>query len=184
MQDGAAPADDFVKLPHFYFDDAAQEIFVEWCSELNLVHIANETNPMMQQHFGKFEKLFCSIALILHLAEGSIGPVQAHSALRAAAWCEYLTGHARRVYGLIEAARITTARMVSRRLTERKLENGFTVRDVVRKQWAGITTTMQAEAALGILEDHHHIQSSETINPTGRPTMRYSINPKILGATA
>ncbi len=184
LQDGAAPADDFVKLPHFYFDDAAQEIFVEWCSELNLVHIANETNPMMQQHFGKFEKLFCSIALILHLAEGSIGPVQAHSALRAAAWCEYLTGHARRVYGLIEAARITTARMVSRRLTERKLENGFTVRDVVRKQWAGITTTMQAEAALGILEDHHHIQSSETINPTGRPTMRYSINPKILGATA
>jgi len=28
---------------------------------------------LMQQHFGKFEKLFCSIALILHLAEGSIG---------------------------------------------------------------------------------------------------------------
>ncbi|MEI2812402.1 MAG: DUF3987 domain-containing protein [Burkholderiaceae bacterium] len=71
-------------------------------------------------------KLFCSIALILHLAEGSIGPVQAHSALRAAAWCEYLTGHARRVYGLIEAARITTARMVSRRLTERKLGKRFT----------------------------------------------------------
>ncbi|MEI2812403.1 MAG: DUF3987 domain-containing protein [Burkholderiaceae bacterium] len=43
LQDGAAPADDFVKLPHFYFDDAAQEIFVEWCSELNLIHIANET---------------------------------------------------------------------------------------------------------------------------------------------
>jgi hypothetical protein len=184
LQDGAASADDFVKLPHFHFDDAAQEIFVEWCAELNLVHIASETNPMMQQHFGKFEKLFCSIALILHLAEGSIGPVKAHSALRAAAWCEYLTGHARRVYGLIEAARITTARMVSRRLTERKLDDGFTVRDVVRKQWAGITTTMQAEAALGILEDHFHIQSSETINPTGRPTTRYSINPKILGATA
>ena len=64
LQDGAAPSDDFVKLPHFYFDDAAQEIFVEWCSELYKVHIAGEQNPMMQQHFGKFEKLFCSIALI------------------------------------------------------------------------------------------------------------------------
>lgn len=184
VQDGAAPADDFVKLPHFYFDDAAQEIFVEWCSDLNLVQIASETNPMMQQHLGKFEKLFCAIALILHLAEGSIGPVQAHSALRAAIWCEYLSGHARRVYGLIEAARITTAKMVSRRLAERKLEDGFTVRDVVRKQWAGITTTMQAETALGILEDHHHIQGSESINTLGRPTTRYTINPQIFGATA
>jgi hypothetical protein len=184
LQDGASPADDFVKLPHFYFDDAAQEIFVEWCSELNLIHIANEQNPMMQQHFGKFEKLFCSIALILHLSEGSIGPVTASSALRAAAWCEYLSGHARRVYGLIEASRITTARMVSRRLTEGKLDDGFTVRDLVRKQWSGVTTAMQAESALGILEDNFHIQGVETINPTGRPTTRYSVNPQILRTTS
>jgi len=184
LQDGASPADDFVKLPHFYFDDAAQEIFVEWCSELNLVHIAGEQNPMMQQHYGKFEKLFCSIALILHLSEGAIGPVTAHSALRAAAWCEYLSGHARRVYGLIEAAKVTTAKTISRRLAERKLEDGFTVRDVVRKQWAGVTTTLQAEAALGILEDNFHIQSIEIFNPTGRPTTRFSVNPQILKVAA
>ena len=57
----------------------------------------------MQQHFGKFEKLYCSIAWILQLTEGAIGPVTATSALRAAAWCEYLSGHARRIYGLVEA---------------------------------------------------------------------------------
>ncbi len=184
LQDGAAPADDFVKLPHYFFNDAAQEIFIEWCTELNTVHIAGEQNPMMQQHFGKFEKLFCSIALILHLAEGSIGPVQAHSALRAAAWCEYLSGHARRVYGLIEAAKITTARMVSRKLAEGKLDDGFTVRDVVRKQWTGITTTLQAEAALGILEEHSHIQSLDDFNAIGRPTVRYGINPQVLRVAA
>ena len=179
LQDGAAPADDFVKLPHFCFDDAAQEVFVEWCTELHTVHIAKEQSPLMQQHFGKFEKLFCSIALILHLAEGSIGPVQAHSALRAAAWCEYLTGHARRVYGLVEANKITTAKMVSRRLAEGKLKNGFTARDLVQKQWTGIQTAMHAEAALGILEDNFYVQSSEGINQTGRPTTRFSINPKV-----
>ena len=184
LQDGAAPADDFVKLPHFCFDDAAQEVFVEWCTELHTVHIANEQSPLMQQHFGKFEKLFCSIALILHLAEGSIGPVQAHSALRAAAWCEYLTGHARRVYGLVEAAKVTTAKMVSRRLAEGKLDDGFTVRDVVRKQWSGVTTTMQAEAALGILEENFYVQSSDDINPMGRPTVRYGINPQVRRAAA
>jgi hypothetical protein len=180
LQDGAEAPDDFVKLPHYYFDDAAQEVFVEWCTELHTVHIANEQIPMMQQHLGKFEKLFCSIALILHLAEGvTIGAVTATSALRAAAWCEYLAGHARRVYGLVEANKITTAKMVSRRLAEGKLDNGFTVRDLVRKQWSGVTTTMQAEAALDILEENFYIQSSEGINQTGRPTTRFNINPQV-----
>ena len=179
VQDGAAPRDDFVKLPHFCFDDAAQDIFVEWCTELHTVHIANEQNPLMQQHFGKFEKLFCSIALILHLGEGSIGPVKATSALRAAAWCEYLSGHARRIYGLVEAAKVTTAHMVSRRLAEGKLDDGFTVRDMVRKQWSGVTTTMQAETALAILEENGHVQSQDGINTLGRPTVRYYVNPQI-----
>ncbi len=179
VQDGAAPSDDFVKPPHFCFDDAAQDIFVEWCTELYTVHIASEQNPLMQQHFGKFEKLFCSIALILHLAEGSIGPVSATSALRAAAWCEYLAGHARRIYGLVEAAKVTTARMVSRRLAEGKLDDCFTVRDMVRKQWSGITTTMQAETVLALLEENGHVQSQDGINTLGRPTVRYYVNPQV-----
>jgi hypothetical protein len=179
--DGASPSDDFVKLPHFCFDDAAQDTFVEWCTELHKVHIAKEQNPLMQQHFGKFEKLFCSIALILHLAEGAIGPVTATSALRAAAWCKYLTGHARRIYGLVEAAKVTTARMVSRRLTEGKLSDGFSVRDLVRKQWSGVITTLQAETALAILEENGHVQSQDGINTMGRPTVRYDINPQIKG---
>jgi hypothetical protein len=183
VQDGATPADDFVKLPHFHFDDEAQEIFVAWCTELHTVHIATEQNPLMQQHFGKFEKLFCAIALILHLAEDAIGPVKASSALRAAAWCEYLTGHARRVYGLVEASKVNTARMVGRRIADGKLQDGFTVRDVVRKQWTGVTTAMQAEGALVALEEHGWIQGSEADNPTGRPTVRYFVNPHVLGVS-
>lgn len=179
VQDGAVPSDDFVKLPHFCFDDEAQDIFVQWCTELHTVHIAQEQNPLMQQHFGKFEKLFCSIALILHLAEGSIGPVTATSALRAAAWCEYLSGHARRIYGLVEAAKVSTARSMSRRLAEGKLLDGFTVRDMVRKQWSGVTTALQAESALAILEENGHVHSFDGLSPMGRPTVRYYVNPEI-----
>jgi len=179
VQQGAAPSDDFVKLPHFSFDDAAQGIFVEWCTNLHTDHIANEQDPLMRQHYGKFEKLFCSIALILHLAEGVTGPVSAGSTLRAAAWCEYLAGHARRIYGMSEAAKVTTARMVSRRLAEGKLADGFTVRELVRKQWSGVTTAIQAEAALGILEENGYVKSLDGINPTGRPTVRYYINPQV-----
>lgn len=183
LQDGAAPADDFVKLPHFCFDDEAQQVFIEWCTELNRERIPNEANPMMRQHLGKFEKLFCTIALILHLAEGNLGPVGLACAIRAAAWCEYLEGHAKRIYGLVETAKTTTAKMLARRLAEGKLANGFAARDVVRKGWGGIKTTADAEAALLILEEHRWVVSHDDAPESGRPTTRYVINPKARAAT-
>ena len=103
---------------------------------------------------------------------------------RAAAWCEYLAQHARRVYGLVEAAKVNTARTVGRRIADGKLDDGFTVRDVVRKQWAGVTTNMHAEAALAALEEHGWIIGADTENPTGRPTTRYYINPQTRRAAA
>ena len=184
VQDGATPADDFVKLPHFQFDDEAQEVFIEWCTQLNQVHIANEQDPLMKQHFGKFEKLFCSLALVLHLAEGNIGAVKIDSALRAAAWCDYLAGHARRIYGMVEGAKVATAKMMCRRIKEGKLKPGFTVRDVLRKHWAGLTTSLQAESALMILEDHHYIKPYEVQDVAHRPTVRYEINPALIEVTS
>jgi hypothetical protein len=184
VQDGAAAANDFVKLPHFHFDGAAQEVFIEWSSDLHHERIAGEANPLMQQHLGKFEKLFCAIALILHLAAGRNGPVQDDTALRAAAWCQYLEGHARRIYGLVEAAKVSTANMLGRRLAGGKLADGFTARDVVRKGWGGISTSLQAEMALSVLEEHDWVQSADTEDQPGRPTTRYYINPLIRRAAS
>lgn len=178
VMDGATPADDFVKLPHFIFNDEAQELFIQWDTELNRERIPNEANPMMRQHLGKFEKLFCAVALILHLAEGRIGPVTVESAMRAAVWCEYLEGHARRIYGLVETAKTTTAKMLARRIADGKLQSGFTARDVVRKNWAGIKSTADAETALAILEEHAWIVGIEDAPEGGRPTTRYHLNPK------
>jgi hypothetical protein len=179
LQNGATPADDYVKLPRFHFDDEAQVVFIDWCTELHRARIPGESNPLMRQHLGKFEKLFCSVALIVHLVENGIGPVKVRAAYRAAAWCDYLAGHARRIYALIETSKVNSARMVGRRLQQNKLQDGFTVRDVVRKQWSGVGTTLQAEAALAILEEHGWVQSAETDNQTGRPTVRHYINPRI-----
>lgn len=183
VQDGATPPDDFVKLPHFHFDDAAQEIFIEWCSDLNLNQIVKEQDPMMKQHLGKFEKLFCSLALILHLAEGNIGNVKAESALRAAAWCDTLSGHARRIYGMVEGARVSTAKMLLRRIQDGKLQTGFTLRTVRQKNWSGASNTIQIEAALAMLEAHHCIRGIE-IASGGRPTTIYEVNPALIGAAA
>ena len=182
LLDGATPASDFVKLPHFAFDDVAQEVFIEWATDLNRHRIPGEADPMMAQHLAKFEKLFCALALILHLADGQTGDVTTESAMRAAAWCEYLEGHARRVYGLVEGARINAARTLARRIAEGKLANPFTARDVVRKGWRGLQSSAQAEAALAVLEEHGHVISFDDDATAGRPTTRYSINPQLTKA--
>jgi hypothetical protein len=181
LMNGAAPADDFVKLPWFQFDDAAQELFIEWSTDLHHNRIEPEQNPLMRQHLAKFEKLFCALALILHLAEGRTGPVQLDSAHRAAAWCHYLEGHARRVYGLVESARVSAAQILSRRLLARKLSaDGFTARDVMRKSWMSLKTVAQVDAALVVLEECNWVLGVDEADPAGgRPTTRYYINPLI-----
>jgi hypothetical protein len=179
LQDGAAPPTDFVKLPYFEFDDQALEVFIEWSVDLHR-RITAEPNAMVSQHLGKFEKLFCAVALILHLAEGRVGPVQADSAIRAAAWCSHLEKHARRVYGLTESVPVTAARTIASRLQAGKLPEGFTARDVARKGWTGIDSSQKAEAALAILDEFGWVQADELeSDQPGRPTTRWYTNPKI-----
>ena len=102
--------------------------------------------------------------------------------MRAAAWCEYLASHARRVYGSVEAARVNTAKALARHIAKGKLPDHFSVRDVHRKGWGGLKTAAEAETALAVLEDHGHVRSYEASEGTGRPTIRYQINPKFKGA--
>lgn len=178
---GASPADAFSKVPYFRFSDKAQALFIDWCTELHTVLIPFEQDPMLKQHLGKYEKLFCSIALILHLVEGGGERISMTNACRAAAWCDYLRGHARRVYALVEASKVTSATLLAKRVAAGKLADGFTARDVMRKQWSRLTTSTEVERALAILEEHGWLQSVDADNSVvgGRPTVRYAINPRI-----
>ena len=94
LNSGANPKNEFVKLPYFSFTDDAQEVFIDWCHDLNCNRIFIESNPLIRQHLSKYEKLFCSLALIFHLAEDCAGNIGVENALRAAAFCDYLESHA------------------------------------------------------------------------------------------
>ena len=180
VDQGATPPNEFVKVPCFGFNDEAQKIFVDWMGDLFRKQIGGEQNPLMQQHLAKFDKLFCSVALILHLTTGQKGPVTAETAQRAVAWCTYLAAHARRVYGLLDASHVTAAMTLGRRLMEGKLKSGFAARDVHRKKWMGLSDMRDVESALAILQENHwvvgHVAEGEN---GGRPTTRYLINPGI-----
>ncbi len=182
---GAASADDFAKFPHFRFDERAQEIFIEWSGDLHRSKLPAEEHPIVAQHLAKFDKLFPALALILHLvdcaATGRRGSVTAESALRAAAWCEYLEAHARRCYGLLTDDGLRAAQALADKVRQGRLQDGFTAREVRRNQWRSLTTDEAVQAALDWLEDEHWLRAEETggTGPgTGRRTFRYFINPK------
>ena len=182
---GAAPVDDFAKFPYFRFDEAAQEIFIEWSGDLHRARLPAEDHPIIAQHLAKFDKLFPALALILHLtdcaASGQRGPVSAAAALRAAAWCDYLEAHARRCYGLLTDDGLRAAQALADKVRQGKLIDGFTARDVRRNQWRNLTSDEAVQAALDWLEDEDWLQAEEVggAGPgTGRRTWRYFINPK------
>lgn len=182
---GAAPVDDFAKFPHFRFDEAAQEIFIEWSGDLHRARLPAEDHPIIAQHLAKFDKLFPALALILHLtdcaASGQRGPVTAAAALRAAAWCDYLEAHARRCYGLLTDDGLRAAQALADKVRQGKLIDGFTARDVRRNQWRNLTSDEAVQAALDWLEDEGWLRADEVggAGPgTGRRTWRYFINPK------
>lgn len=98
---------------------------------------------------------------------------------RAAAWTQYLAGHARRVYALADVARVSAAQMLANRLKAGKLDDGFTARDVYVKGWTALGTTREAEAALATLEEFGCVRAVDDSDREGRPTTRYRINPAI-----
>jgi hypothetical protein len=182
---GATPADEHVKVPCFRFSLEAQAVFIEWSRELNRERIPAESSVLIQQHIGKYEKLFAALSLIFHLVDcvtaGARGPVSRDCALRAAAWCEYLEAHARRCYGLLQDGGLRAAQALSEKIEAGELEDGFTARDVIRNQWRYLTNDEAVGAALDWLEDEGWIRGLSTggTGPgSGRKTLRYIVNPK------
>lgn len=185
---GAASADESAKFPYFRFNDQAQELFIEWTTELHRTRLVKEDDAIIRQHLAKFDKLFPALALIFHLvdcaASGTRGPVGREAALRAGAMCEYLEAHARRCYGLLKDGGVRAAQTLIRKLVRGALEDGFTLRDVRRNQWRSLTTDVDIQAALDWAEADGWLRRESTggTGPgSGRRTVRYWINPKVKG---
>jgi hypothetical protein len=135
-----AKLDDGSRFPTLRFADDAQELFYEWLTELQ-GKLQGEDEPVVIEHLRKYRSLMPSLALIFHLiniADGTAaaGPVSLEVAELAAAWCEYLESHARRIYGLVTNASQQAAAALASKIRAGKLaDGGFTARDVYRQNW-------------------------------------------------
>jgi hypothetical protein len=139
----------------------------------------------MLAHLAKYRSLMPTLALILHLADfvarGYCGPVALESARRAAALCDYLQEHARRIYHTVVARVDIATRLLGDKIRARKLADHFTTRDVYRHEWTSLTDPRDVARALDSLSELYWVRSEPTI-PTstgGRPILRYSINPRV-----
>lgn len=198
---GARPADTFNKRPYFRFSQPAYQYYEEWVTQLETVKIANEEHTIIAEHLTKYNKLMPALALLFHVIDGlemgHVGDVSLRAAEMAAEWCDYLESHARRVYSLViqnsQRAAATLAEkfvQMGKNSTDKTdktpndpdwVVNGFTARQVIRRNWKGLTNPEAVQNALEILVEDHWLWMEEKPATVygGRPTQRYWINPKI-----
>ena len=110
---GAVGAEELTpeELQFLRFGAAARELFDGWRADLEHRLRAEEDHPVLLSHLAKYRSLLPSLALLFHLIDGvdtgRRGPVSRAAAAQAAAWCEYLAAHARRLYATVtDAARV------------------------------------------------------------------------------
>lgn len=171
------PNDPSVRTIRFSLE--AQPLFVTWYRALETELRNPNTHPALLSHFGKYRKLVPTLALVNHLADGRRGPVDADALRRAIAFGAYLKTHALRLYGAATRADVEGAHAILAKIRQGALRDDFTLRDVHRNGWAGLTNQGTIGEALALLEQHHFIAATKVT--TGRRTWYgYKINPHSL----
>ena len=172
--------------PYLKFADDAQEVFEMWFKDLQSRLENDDDHPAITEHLGKYRSLMPSLALIFHLvdyADGkAAGPVSKMATIQAAAWCDYLETHARRLYGLALDSGQMAAAALSKKIEGGKLDAPFKVRTIQRKGWGQLTDSAVINDAVSILEDSGWIRQVPIAKKAvgGRPAdPEYVINPKL-----
>ena len=164
--------------PFLRFAPDAQIAFDEWRADLERHLRTADEHPAVEAHLAKYRSLVPSLALICHVIENGAGPVSEAAVLRAAAWAEYLEGHARRLYQSVTHADTESARRLAKRLLSGDLTAPFTLRDVYRMGWSGLSIRASAQAAVDVLCDLDWL-APDTRETGGRSKTIFHLDPQV-----
>jgi hypothetical protein len=188
-----------------HFDNDAQELFNEWHDQhQNLIQNGN-LHHTLESHLSKQAATMPALALAFELLNWASkspnsfyannieqdlthkpyfdGPknVSLQSAKLAACWIEYLTAHMKCLYQPSLNPAAEGAHAILKQIRSKRLESGFSLRELVRYKWSHLTDQKIVEQAIGILEDSNCLrEQSSKRPPVGRsPSPRYEINPAV-----
>ena len=161
-------------VPFLRFDDEAQGLFIEWMTA-HMTHLrSGDESAWIESHLAKYPGLVGRLALVLHLADGHTGPVTGDTLARALNWCDYLEGHARRMYAPVTNTGLSGAHLMLRHRSD--TGDTFTARDIYRRGWSGLTDAGAVQDALDVLAEHGHLHAVPCgpDDTGGRPTVTYA----------
>lgn len=165
-------------IPFLRFDSEAQRLFDEWRAALEQKVRSGTEHPAIESHLAKYRSLIPALALLSHLADGDVGPVGPAALERAIRWSRYLESHARRIYAAVIHPDIAAAKALTQRILAGHVKDGFSLRDIYRHGWTGLSAREDAERAVTALCDFDWLNEVKE-KTAGRSRTRYFINPKI-----
>jgi hypothetical protein len=102
------------------------------------------------------------------------------SLIKALAWIQYLTPHARRVYHAVDSPETGAAGLLLARLKRGELPPSFKAYHIYRKNWQGLGDAESVKKACRLLLEHDWLIEIEPGGPQakGRPTdPTYEVSP-------
>jgi putative DNA primase/helicase len=169
-------------IPVLQFTEAAQERFNSWWVALEIDLRSGTHSPFIESHISKYRKLVPTLALLDHLILGHSGDIGIDSLKRAIAWQKFLLSHAERAYAAVTTGSKDAARALAKHIRQGDLQDGFTVRNIYRKNWSLLSTVKEATEATEFLQEMgwlRGVRDEKVSANDGRPTVRYLINPKV-----
>ena len=171
------------EVVYLHFSEEAQALFIAWWTWLEKTLARNpRVHPLLQSHFSKYRSLMPTLALLFQLAMSpAIPEVGLPATQMAAAWIDYLVGHARRIYWPVVRPGGSAMALLAERLPALEGQK-LTSRDFERKNWSGLQTSTVIEAGLKALAPLHWVRP-EKAGRWGTET-RWAINPSVSSLSA
>ena len=166
---------------YLHFTTEAQSVYDSIRGALETSLRKGERHPALESHFAKYPSLLAALALVIHLSDGGTGPVCIEALNKAGRWLKYLGAHAKRVYAVATNGAAHSAKALADKIKTGVLKNGFSAREINRKQWSQLTTLQDVKAAIEWLVDTDWLKEvDERAGSTGKVT--YVINPRVFGS--
>ncbi len=178
--------DETADIPYLHFSNEAQDLFDSWRSELEMRLRASDIGcEAFESHLAKYRSLMPSLALLFHLIDVSAGlippgPIPLAATKLAAAWCEFLEQHARKIYAVAMRPDLRAAHALADKISKNKIKDGDQIRNIYRNEWSFLQTKEVVYAGLAVLEEcgWARVKSIET---GGRPTDIVRLHPDLRG---